>query len=60
MELSQLSSRVARWRAASAGMLSGATWMVVLAAGLLAIGGAVWEAHQAQKTQADSMASRLA
>ena len=60
MELSQLSSRVIRWRAASAGMVSGATWMAVLAVGLLAIGAAVWQAHQSQEGQADSTASRLA
>ena len=34
--------------------------MVVLAAGLLAIGAAVWQAHQSQEIQADSTASRLA
>ena len=60
MELSQLSSRVIRWRAASAGMVSGATWMAVLAVGLLAIGAAVWQAHQSQEGQADSTAARLA
>ena len=60
MELSQLSSRVMRWRAASAGMINGAAWMVVLAAGLLAIGAAAWLAHQSQEVQADSTASRLA
>jgi signal transduction histidine kinase/DNA-binding response OmpR family regulator len=60
MKLSQLSSRVMRWRASRAGMISGATWMVVLVAGLLAIGAAVWEAHRSQEIQADSAASRLA
>lgn len=60
MKLSQLSSRVMRWRAASAGMVNGATWMIVLAAGLLAIGAAGWQAHQSQELQADRTASRLA
>ena len=35
MELSQLPSRLMRWRAALAGMVNGATWVLVLAAGLL-------------------------
>jgi signal transduction histidine kinase/DNA-binding NarL/FixJ family response regulator len=41
-------------------MVSGATWMAVLAVGLLAIGAAVWQAHQSQEGQADSTAARLA
>jgi len=32
MELSELSSRVMRWRAASARFVSGAAWLVILAA----------------------------
>ena len=60
MELSQLPSRLMRWRAALAGMVNGATWVLVLAAGLLLIGAAVWEAHRSQEIPADSTASRLA
>lgn len=60
MNLSQLSSRVIRWSAASAGMVNGVTWMVVLAVGLLVIGAAVWQTHSLQEFQADSTASRLA
>lgn len=60
MELSQLSSRVIRWRAAVAGFVDGAAWLVILAAGLLTVGAAVWQAHQSQVMQVDNAASRLA
>jgi len=60
MVLSQLSSRVIRWRAAVAGFVDGAAWLVILAAGLLTVGAAVMAGAPVSSDAGRHAASRLA